>query len=120
MTADEASEKSGRSSIGKALLTAGTLLAVGQLGVLLWQCGAFLSRSADGAPGLWESVGFASLSLLQSAAFSPDAVFWFALKILILFLAFGTIVTSLAFLRNKAAEPPARDPHTGGLRRGVQ
>jgi hypothetical protein len=120
MTADGASKKDVRSSIGKALLTAGTLLAVGQLALLFWQCGAFLSRSADGAPGLWESVGFASLSLLRLAAFSPEAVFWFAVKLLILFVAFGTIVTSLAFLRNKAAGPPRDHPLRSVSRRGDQ
>jgi hypothetical protein len=89
---------------GVALLSLGSLLMLGRLGLFAVQVPRLLASLGIDTLGVRMAVGLTALRLFQTVAFNPAAILSVACAILVLFFALVAIVAGLSLLRRRNVE----------------
>jgi hypothetical protein len=105
MAAPKNSNSNWKVRTGVALLSLGSLLMLGRLGLFAVQVPRLLaSLSIVDTLGVRMAVGLTALRLFQTVAFNPAAILSLACAILVLFFALVAIVAGLSLLQRRNTE----------------
>jgi hypothetical protein len=89
---------------GVVLLSLGSLLMLGKLGLFAVQVPRLLASLGIDTLGVGAAVGLTALHAFQTIAFNPGAILSLACAILVLFFALVAIVAGLSLLRRRNVE----------------
>ena len=89
---------------GVVLLSLGSLLMLGKLGLFAVQVPRLVASLGVDTLGVRAAVGLTALRALQTIAFNPGAILSVACAILVLFFALVAIVAGLSLLRKRNVE----------------
>jgi hypothetical protein len=104
MAGHENSNRNLRTRAGVVLLSLGSLVMLGKLGLLAVQLPCLVASLGIDTFGVHVALGLTLLRLIQTIAFDHAAIFSFVTALLVLFFALVAIVVGLALMRKRSSE----------------
>jgi hypothetical protein len=104
MAGHENSNRNLRARAGVVLVSLGSLLMFGKLGLIAVQLPRLLASLGIDIYGVRVALGLTLLRVLRTIAFDHTAIFSFGCAILVLFFALVAIVAGLTLLRKRNVE----------------